>query len=360
MCDDERMANYFWRNVAMYAPRYKALVRVESMDFDPMVNRYFEAQFVESGESANASRSTNTGSDNSAVVTNIINGGSSKEYPKTVMTVATDGTTHDEGTDVTGATNATEQYNSVRDQMQHTGTVTDVLNGTVTDSGAVNKNEMSSANSTSLSDGIANAAHKEAPMSASGLTYSNTGSHDLPSGKDGQHLNNPDLTYATGYSHSDSINGTKTESGATGTTHENSNNTKVTSDNTVKTLNNSDTNTKTGSISRTTDAVTNTKATDGNNHSATVTSYASGSVIEKEDASTSSQQVTNQGTNSQVGTVTGTDTHNRTSTNRYTGREGLTPQDAMMSATDYLTNYSIAFKWFVNKLDSCFIMLYDV
>lgn len=359
MCDDERMANYFWRNVAMYAPRYKALVRVESMDFDPMVNRYFEAQFVESGENTNSSQSngTNTGSDITSRE-NIV-AGNSKEYPKTSMRVATEGETHSSGSNTSGPITETETYNSVRDAMVHSGTVTDQANGTANESGSLQRSESSSANSSSLSDGIANAANKAAPMSASGLTYAGAG-NTLPSGRDGQHLSNPDLAFATEYSHSDSINGTKTNSSGSGSTTEGTTGTKTTADTTVKTLANSDTNTKTGSISKTKAQVVDGNSADGTNESVTVTSYDTGSVIEKENTGTDTESinVTHNGTASTSQTDSGT--HSRTSTNRYTGREGLTPQDAMMSATDYLTNYSIAFKWFVNKLDSCFIMLYDV
>jgi len=196
-------------------------------------------------------------------------------------------------------------------------------------------------------------------MSASGLTYANAGT-SLPSGRDGQHFNNPDLSYATEYNHSDSISGSKSNSSGSSSTTEGTTGTKTTADTTVKTLANSDTNTKTGSISKTKAQVVDGNSADGTNESVTVTSYDTGSVIEKENTGTDTESinVTHNGTASTSQTDSGT--HSRTSTNRYTGREGLTPQDAMMSATDYLTNYSIAFKWFVNKLDSCFIMLYDV
>ena len=353
------MINFFWRTLSMYTPRYQALVRVESMDFDPMVNRYFEAQFVESGENTNSSQSngTNTGSDITSRE-NII-AGNSKEYPKTSMRVSTEGETHSTGSNTSGPITETETYNSVRDAMVHSGTVTDAANGTANESGSLTRSENSSANSTSVSDGIANAANKAAPMSASGLTYANSGT-TLPSGKDGQHLNNPDLSFATEYSHTDSINGTRTNSSGNGSTTEGTTGTKTTADTNVKTMANSDTNTKTGSISKTKAQVVDGNSADGTNESVTVTSYDTGSVIEKENTGTDTESinVTHNGTASTSQTDSGT--HSRTSTNRYTGREGLTPQEGMMSATDYLMNYSVAFKWLVNKLDSCFIMLYDV
>lgn len=348
------MANYFWRNVAMYAPRYKALVRVESMDFDPMVNRYFEAQFVESGENTNSSQSngTNTGSDITSRE-NII-AGNSKEYPKTSMRVATEGETHTEGTDTNGPTTKNEAFNNVQDTAVHTGSTSDVGSTQASDTTGSTTSNYGSANNSATTAASTKAANKTAPMNASGDITVTTDSDGSKS------ITGLDFSYATGFSETDATSKSSGTSSNTATSTTSGTGQKTGSSSNTHTINTGDVNTKTGSITTTTAQAVNGSTSDGTNESVTITSYDTGSVIEKENtgSDTESINVTHNGTASTSQTDSGT--HSRTSTNRYTGREGLTPQEGMMSATDYLMNYSVAFKWFVNKLDSCFIMLYDV
>lgn len=45
---------------------------------------------------------------------------------------------------------------------------------------------------------------------------------------------------------------------------------------------------------------------------------------------------------------------------RYTGRDGVLPQDAMRKAIDFLESYSNAFEWLCNKLEINFIGIYDI
>lgn len=348
------MVNFFWRNVAMYTPRYLALVRVESMDFDPMVNRYFEAQFVENGETTNASQSngSNTGSDITSRE-NIV-AGSSKEYPKTSMRVATEGETHTEGTDTNGPTTKNEAFNNVQDTAVHTGSTSDVGSTQASDTTGSTTSNYGSASNSATTAGSTKAANKTAPMDASGDITVTTASDGSKS------ITGLDFSYATGFSETDSTSKSSGTSSNTATSTTSGTGQKTGSSSNTHTINTGDVNTKTGSITTTTAQAVNGSTSDGTNESVTVTSYDTGSVIEKENtgSDTESINVSHSGTASTSQTDSGT--HSRTSTNRYTGREGLTPQEGMMSATDYLMNYSVAFKWFVNKLDSCFIMLYDV
>lgn len=66
---------------------------------------------------------------------------------------------------------------------------------------------------------------------------------------------------------------------------------------------------------------------------------------------------TDAGTDSKTGTTTGSD-ENET---QYisTGRDGLTPQDALKKAMEYI-RVSNAFDWLRDELESCFIAVYDV
>lgn len=56
------------------------------------------------------------------------------------------------------------------------------------------------------------------------------------------------------------------------------------------------------------------------------------------------------------------DTVNRTgwSWNRYTGRDGMTPQEAFRTALDYLQQYPNALAWLFEQLDHCFIGTLEV
>ena len=344
------MDRFFGRTIKMYEDRYKSLVRIESLDFDPMVNRYFEAQYVTSGTDESSSQTsgsidgTNTQTRNAAVA------GSSKEYPKTAMTVTTEGQTHTENTDTLGATYANEAYNNVQDAVTHSGSITDTLNGHTTNSGNTTRAGSASANSQTSGDSVANSANKVAPMSVSGLTY----------GSDGRKLNSPDLSYATDVSHADTTTSSTNSSTSSENGSESVTGSEVKSDVNTKVMANSDVAVKTGSVTKTTTDTINGSENDTSNSSTQTTTYAAGSVIEKEDSTTNVETVNDTNNATNESSTSGSVIKNSTSTNRYTGREGLTPQDAMMSASDYLMNYSTAFKWLCRKLESCFVMKYDI
>lgn len=354
VCDDDRMVNYFWRNVAMYTPRYKAMVRVESMDFDPMVNRYFEAQYVESGESTNTSQ---TSGENTLAETNTASathGDLFKEYPKTIMRVSTEVTTHNEGTDTLGPTQKTETFNNVKDTATHTGTTSDTGNSTASENSSTNTTSNASATNSGGSKASNKSANKTAPMSASGDITTATMA-------DGTNMiTGLNFSHATSFAESDSTNSTTGTSSNNATTTGGTSASKTGNSSNVHNINTGDTNIKTGSVTTGTVQAVNGNESDGTSQTFQSTSYQDGSVIERHDNSTDQNTGAHNSTGSSSSSTSGAVTRSNTSTNRYTGREGLTPQEAMMSASDYLMNYSVAFKWFVNKLDSCFIMLYDV
>lgn len=57
---------------------------------------------------------------------------------------------------------------------------------------------------------------------------------------------------------------------------------------------------------------------------------------------------------------TDTTTADRIATNRYTGRDGLTPHDAMKGAIQYLMDYPPCIKWLIQQLEPCFIQVFDI
>ena len=61
ICDDDKMETFFWRQLRLYRYKYKQLLRMETTEIDPLVNRYFEAEYTTnqstSGTSTNGSTS---------------------------------------------------------------------------------------------------------------------------------------------------------------------------------------------------------------------------------------------------------------------------------------------------------------
>lgn len=59
------------------------------------------------------------------------------------------------------------------------------------------------------------------------------------------------------------------------------------------------------------------------------------------------------------GSTTGNNSHSRLTKNIYSGREGLTPQEAFASAIKYLQDYPDAIYWLISQLETCFIGIID-
>ena len=294
VCDDEKMSVFFWRDLNIYANRYKALVRVETIDFDPMVNRYFESEFVsnhsnsgsEQGSVSMAGTSMSTEAGNSAT------SGTTEESASSTTT-----------TNITGAENKSGNKYASNDNTTQSNT-----------SGSTDHTESAQVET------VTKSANKVAPMDAS-----NAGG---TSGK----LANLDFTYASGY------NQTDVASNSSGESHDDTVGETYTTSNGVSSENSSEN----GSHSESQQSST-ASGTNGESSSTTVTNNTV-------NGESSSEQ-----TNAKLFNNTGSDVNR----NRYTGREGLTPPQAMALASDYLMNYSTAFKWLCKNLEKNFISLYN-
>ena len=294
ICDDEKMETFFWRDLNIIAPKYKDLVRVETIDFDPLVNRYFESEYIGSRK------------------------GNGSDYGETTNNVVTDAQTAGNSTadsHSTGTTNSTSN-----------GTTEGYANGTNTGDSTVNGTNSNVSQSTENAEGTTHSektirsADKTAPMSASGAGGT--------SGK----LNNLDFTYATSLSQTDAEEDSSEQSQSVSHTSSNGENNTVT---------------------HSTDTSVSNTGSETNNESETAT-----------DNTTNSTNVTNGTSHSNTaGTVSNNHVSNNSETNRnrnrYTGREGLTPTQAMAIASDYLMNYSTAFRWLTAQLEKNFISLYN-
>lgn len=343
ICDNDKFDRYFRRTITNYKGKFETLLMIEGIKFDPMVNRYLEAQQIHNGTGSNRGVTYNDFSNKQ--------GGSGN--------VTTDTTTkdkdHQEGTrNVTSIINATGSGTNTEehhDNKTTSGTL-DVIgsnkrigNNTTTGTSTGETHNTSD----SSSDSVTRNASKAAPMSASGVTSTAAGEGQAP----GPHLTNLDFSYASQYAQQDNAgrNIGKTDENRSGTNTE-----TVTTDETV-----SDTRKDTTSGSETVGGNRSGKTTEKRDENKTDTETTKDDITR--DGSVHAYQVdqrayTDEGTSRKEDTVT-TQTSD-TSTNRITGREGLTPQEAKRQAEEYLRRFNPAIEWFLGVLETCFIGIYDI
>lgn len=462
------MEVYFWRTLAKYRDRYKALVRVQSIEFDPLVNRYFEAELVSKNvlnESESSNRNGNTVTNNTSngsfigkdVGSNIHTGTETRDILTDINGNSTDTHTGSETTSRVNELNRTvtpdltetntfnesnvESFDAYRETKGFEGRYDEKsINGSYSDkhesltpttethSGTdntvyntnrevvhLNTGKQTTENDT-IETGVNREATKAAPMSAvnigrmsgtEGSGGTGLGASDITDG-----LMGPlDFEFASQYGESDRIG---KNTGREVISYEDFGSTEHTKSldgdaqsleyghSVAKTHNDKDTRTyqnykerdtsvgqeyleKTGTK---TDTKTGTNilvksGTENTNENSSGTDTTDRNLTDKnvsEESRHETGTVTNNDndhsindttntTNDQFnGNVTNIDqmsgskqsTNNVQNRNRYTGREGLTPQDAMRKAEDYLLGYSPAFQFIIDKLEINFILVYDI
>lgn len=462
------MEVYFWRTLAKYRDRYKALIRVQSIEFDPLVNRYFEAELV-SKNVMNESESSNR---NGNTVTNNASNGSfigkdigksfrtgneernilfdteghsfdthtgnettkrNSDLNRTITPNITETTKIDESNDETfNAYRETKGFMGRKDEKTITGSyydkhesmtpTTETHSGTDTTNFNMNReteirnNGSQTTENDSVQTGVNRNAAKAAPMSAVNIERLNGGE-----GSGGTDIGTRDITdgllgpldfkYASQYGESNKI-GKKIDRQTI--SYENFGKTETTKSldgdaesieyghEVQKTHNDKDTRTYQGYTEREisdgqeyldksgtktdTKKGNNTVTKSGTENTRDITSGTdivtrdlhdnkdynesrneTGTITSNETGNTSND--TTHTTNDQFnGNVTNIDqmsgskqsTNNVQNRNRYTGREGLTPQDAMRRAEEYLLGYSPAFQYIIDKLEINFILVYDI
>jgi len=450
--DDVKMPVFFWRTLAMYRGRYKALVRVESIEFDPLVNKYFEAEFSSTNRSTSNTTQTSQTDKNGNIGVNFSNegtgnssdtmtgtemstenvvdnkdyqtntsktGDNSKEYEYNIQNGGSDTvngakteTGHDSKTKTNNKTinstvsGDTSENISGQDRLDRGGSTS--VSGRSDTSGTSSRTEGVTGNVDTTADALAIAknANKQAPMNAANIT--NPGGNS--NGRLGQmdsHGNSYslDFEYATAYNQADS------ESNSTGSekskkdTRENGSTSGRESHNETTTQNLHDTTQYGKSVDGTSNTQTDGRETDNGTENLSIarsdthndtTQY--GKTEDKNGTETdrygenSETTETGNGTKDTTGSVdttnnkdseytkhetgnkdTVSEDHARGSYqntsdrnadeinhNRYAGRDNLTPQKAMAEATDYLIGYSPAFQWLVDKLEPCFMAIYEL
>ena len=133
ICDDNKMETFFWRQLRLYRYKYKQLLRMETTEIDPLVNRYFEAEYTTnqstSGTSTNGSTSETSVSHSgtSAGTTNygatVTNSGSDVTAHNTTVATTDQGTNTQ--TDGRVITDKTEYNSTLASHDEKTNTETD-------------------------------------------------------------------------------------------------------------------------------------------------------------------------------------------------------------------------------------------
>lgn len=82
--------------------------------------------------------------------------------------------------------------------------------------------------------------------------------------------------------------------------------------------------------------------------------------VEMHTVSPVTQSVTDSGLDIRTGSVQESGSSAGESWNRYTGREGLSPQEGFRAALDYLQSYPHCIKWLIAQLEPCFIGILEV
>ena len=334
ICDDIKMDLFFWRELADWRERYKEMVRLETIEIDPLVNRYFEGQMQssDSGTSASTETSSETESGTMSKSGSVESSGTETgtSTGSDNVTLNKNGTSTETGSsnDQTSTHGNTSGSNSVSSQTEgHTET---------TESGTSNTETESTTNR----DIVTKNVNKQLPMST--YQVSTTGGR----------IGNLDFTFASDMSMSD-VDDDTTVSSTEGVTTENSSESTNSTDESRTEQNsssNSQTTTETGSTSKT-GRTTGSETTHGTK-SSTDSSTSAESSSTNESGSNSSDR---------SGSIEVSHSNNKSGnrTNRYTGRENLTPQEALDLAQAYLRKYSTAIIWLCNKLEVCFIGIYD-
>lgn len=334
------MVLFFQRTLDTVRDRYRNILRIETIKFDPLVSKYFEGEYTVNG----------TTSGEVTKVSSLVNG---KTRVSTEDELHNDYTREDmngesdfskDGTETNTKTSETTGDNLIQsnDTYRDTRTTT----GNNSNSSVTTDHTAEVTANTGTSSNINHEAVKQAPMNASGV-------QTIGSGPDKGKLANLDFDYASMYKQDDS----------TGATTQNTTDTTDGSSST------------TGSGTSTTNASGNTTSTKQGSediHSVTDDSASKTYHDEGGDSYTDQKETDNSGnwhkTKSETdsGNTHGTDNTTNTGSayqikhDRYTGRDNVLPQDALKSAMNYLQNYSTAFEWLCNKLEINFIGIYDI
>lgn len=362
ICDTVKMPIFFWRNLNMVRQRYKDQIRLEAANasMDPLVSRYFESQYE--AEKSGVTQSSTNGSEDSSTThgSQLIYSGpetvqenwsetesgqvdDTKEFKNRQHVHQQDGTRTNKRTgDATK--NFTKDASGSQDKVTTSGTE----GGTETRQGS-----STGATSENRADTVRH-AKKDAPQSAVNLPRqtsqlaNDTGNYSISG------IGQLDFSYASWYGE-DSTSG-----GTYGASKEQQNQTITKNGTTGGTETRTyGRNQQTGTDITDTETFQGYKATDTDTGQEIVSRETSDDKSgDRTVTTTRANQQTNDngsGTRTTQGTAQGSSTDRELNRNRFTGREGLTPQAGLESALRYLQTMPQAIKWLLDILEPCFI-----
>lgn len=309
LCDDDHFSVFYTREINMLQWQYDQLLRLESVQFDPMVSQYMERW------------ANRTGDDTHNVESNTE--GTNKQN--------TTGTTSGTSTTTPGVTETTETVS----RPNTTTTVTGTSEGTSEGNGSSESTTKDASGGTSDTSGSTQSKTRNHSLSGV-LPDSSTYGTGTAAGEDGM-PNALNWTYASGQNGSvgsdDSTTGSKTT-----TSNEASGESSTTTTDSTR---------------------TNTESTSTTEVSGTDTTEVTHSRTGKD---STENQSTNEGTvtgeNTGKTTEQGTNTFSHTDKEISTGR-GEAPQDMLDRARSYILKMN-AFDWLRKQLDSCFLGVYNI
>lgn len=357
LCDDDNFERFFVRQINLDYWQYNQLLRLQSVEFDPMVSQYLERWVNRTGTQDNTSKTSGKTSD-SGTGSSTVQGTTSStpgvtetsETTRTPNTTITSTSTPGvrESTETTHTPNTTVTSTGSSDgnssgSSETTGSTTETSNNTGTNS----QETTSSTNSRALSGVLPDSS-----------TYAPTGG-DNPNTDITGFPNALNWTYASSQNgsvgkDSSSVTGTN----ATNVNSEGSSTSNVTDSTTTHTE--SESTTTTSGTDTTTVATTRTGSDETTTHSTGTETTVVETSRSGSDQSTNNTTTTSEDQRSGTSEtdVTGSSSFDHTDKEISTGR-GEAPQDMLQRAKSYIMNMN-AFEWLVKDLDKCFLGVYNI
>ena len=388
VCDNVKFERFFKRKLQMILDQYKAQLRIQTTEFDPMVSNYVEhwvlhttegtSKDTKSSTSTGKGTAKNTGSSNSTETPEITRKKTGSNTSKTV------GTTGGTDTETPNLTNEINRSGSDTQTNVHTENLTETPNinveTTSNSEGDATTNLVTDRSGTvneTGKEGVTNSSENSRKDKSLAGVLPDSSTYGMGLGGNAGDMPGLDWTYAaqqnqsqgldTSSGKSDTERSNDTTNHETGkddtTSHNESNSTtnSLTTGNktTERSLNENDERTTTG---KETQKQTGTKTTE---HQGTSNSDITDTIDESEvETGTRTVEGQNSGSSESTNESTSKDESSAENSSKDEMKEISTgraeaPQDMLERARNFIRTTN-ALKWLISQLDTCFLGTYDV
>ena len=359
LCDDDNFERFFVRQINLDYWQYNQLLRLQSVEFDPMVSQYLERWVNRTGTQDNTSKTTGKTSDSGTGSSTVEGTASSTPgVTETSETTRTPNTTTT-STSTPGVRESTETIHTPNTKVTSTGSSDGDSSGTsetssqTTDASinsGTNSTEVTSSTNTKSLSGVLPDSSTYAPQIDESQNP-NVDQNGFPLALNWTYAANQ--SGSAGLDSSSTVNTTSANTNAQGTSSSNVTDNTTTHTESESTTTTSGTDTTTVATTRTGSDETTTTST--GTETTVVETSRSGS-----DHSTSNTTTTSEDQRSGTSEtdVTGSSSFDHTDKEISTGR-GEAPQDMLQRAKSYIMNMN-AFEWLVKDLDKCFLGVYNI